>query len=99
MKGIVEQLDIVGPGVLRERPQPAHIAVESAVREKTQPSGKENWMVAPPLANIRLADQGNTGYRPAFESTLHRGERNLLVPRHHFCHRVARRESDEKRSS
>jgi hypothetical protein len=35
----------------------------------------------------------------AFESTLHRGERNLLVPRHHFCLRVARRESDEKRSS
>ena len=81
VKGVVEELDVGGPGLRRKRIQAAHIAVERAVREEAEHPGNLDRVVDAALFDVRLPDDRDLGHRPGFEAALHRGEHRLLVAR------------------
>ena len=81
MEGVVQQLDVVGPVVLRELVQALHVAVERAVGEEAQHARHDNRIVEPLQLHIGLADDHDAGPGPALETALHRGQRHGLMLR------------------
>src|SRR5262249_35004257 len=95
VKGVIEQLDVVGPRLPGKVVQSVDIASKVAVGEKAEGTRDLDRVVEPPGRNVRLSDHRDAGPGTALESALHGRQGHRLVIANHLDLLVAGRERNK----
>jgi hypothetical protein len=99
MECVIEQLDVGWPRVFGECIQATNVGVKRPVREEAEHPGHSDRVIETPFAHIRLSDQCDIRARAGLESSLHCGERGLLMTGDDLGLSITGRKCHEDRSN